>query len=356
MDVVGFIEGPMLWVAFLTLFAGISARTAFQIYAFIVNGMSGKRKNGYLLIALVSSLFPFHKAALEKSFYTITWYVFHIFLFVVPIWFSGHIWLWEESRFEWAWAALSDDWADWMTIAVLMLSAFCLLRRTFWPQARAESSYKNYVLIIMSALPFLTGYFYTHSTLDSVKLFRDNMMTFHIVSAEILLIMIPFLYLRVRIDARKCIGCASCTVCCPVGSLQIEDRESIRMFTYTRGRCITCGSCVVTCPEKAVHLQHEFGLRRLFKLARPELANEVELGVCGQCGNWYAPELALKKITLTAGIENINLCPSCKKAMLAVRFFDLAECTRKTATACGSNSARPAIENMGSDITAMHPD
>jgi len=55
---------------------------------------------------------PFHKAVVKKPIQAILRYVFHLCMFIVPIWFSGHIVLWSESKFEWEWVELPDACAD----------------------------------------------------------------------------------------------------------------------------------------------------------------------------------------------------------------------------------------------------
>jgi nitrate reductase gamma subunit len=119
-------------------------------------------------------------------------YLFHICLIVVPIWLAGHISLWEESRFGWSWSSLPDKWADWMTLLVFAIAIYFILRRALSPDLRIITTFADYLLIAVTVLPFLTGYFLTHGTLDSIKFLGDNMRLFHVLSAELMLILIPF--------------------------------------------------------------------------------------------------------------------------------------------------------------------
>ena len=56
----------------------------------------------YILITFGRWLLPLNKDVVKNPIFTTLGYVFHICLIVVPIWLSGHIRLWEESRFEWS--------------------------------------------------------------------------------------------------------------------------------------------------------------------------------------------------------------------------------------------------------------
>ena len=194
MDLYLFVEGPLLWIAFLVFIIGSLLRAAVFVVAstkkdkIIYQHFSWK----YALGTIGRWLLPANKSVSKNPVFSILGYIFHICLIVVPIWFSGHIYLWEESRFEWSWAPIPDWLADWMTIVLLAIALFFLLRRIFSADIRLISGFADYLLIIVTALPFLTGYFLTHGTLDSVEFLGNNMTLIHMLSGELMLILIPF--------------------------------------------------------------------------------------------------------------------------------------------------------------------
>ena len=194
MDFNSFVEGPFLWIVFLTFIAAIIVRLAFFFYAIIKNGRHKDFRLFYSLADFSRLFLPFHKAITGKPFYTILRYLFHICLIVVPVWFIGHIALWEESRLEWTWSSLPDGWIDWMTLLVLGLAAYFLIRRIISKDLRMNSSVTDYCVIVITALPFLTGYFLTHATLDSIVFFSNNMWNIHIISGGTMIIMAAFLF------------------------------------------------------------------------------------------------------------------------------------------------------------------
>ena len=111
MDFYSFVNGPLIWVAFLVFTVGLLTRLAF-FFSAVVRDNGGKDQGwGYYLITFGRSLLPFHRAAPKKPVYAGLRYVFHICLFAVPIWLSGHIVLWSESRLEWDWAHMGR-WDD----------------------------------------------------------------------------------------------------------------------------------------------------------------------------------------------------------------------------------------------------
>ncbi|MCG6879949.1 MAG: nitrate reductase [Deltaproteobacteria bacterium] len=194
MDFYTFVEGPLLWIAFMVFIIGSLLRVAMFLVSstkkdkIIYQHFSWK----YVFATLFRWLLPINKSVAKNPIYSILGYIFHICLVVVPIWLAGHIYLWEESRFEWSWTPIPDWLADWMTIILLFIALFFLLRRIFSADIRLLSGFADYLLLVVTALPFLTGYFLSHGTLDSIGFLGDNMTLIHMLSGELMLILIPF--------------------------------------------------------------------------------------------------------------------------------------------------------------------
>ncbi|MCP4667465.1 MAG: nitrate reductase [Deltaproteobacteria bacterium] len=194
MDFFSFVEGPLLWVAFITFIAG----SLFRVALFL--SISRKKDKiiyqhfrwKYVFATFGRWLLPLNRDVSKNPVFTILAYVFHICLVIVPIWLSGHITLWEESRFEWSWTSIPDDLADWMTLIFLGIALFFLIRRIFSADIRLISTFSDYLLLVVTALPFLSGYFLTHGTLDHVAFLGDNMQLIHMLTGELMLILIPF--------------------------------------------------------------------------------------------------------------------------------------------------------------------
>ena len=110
----------------------------------------------YVLATFGRWVLPLNKDVTKNPIFVTLAYVFHICLIVVPIWCSGHITLWEESRFEWSWSAIPDGLADWMTIVFLATALFLLLRRIIAADIRFLSTFSDYLLIVVTASPFIS--------------------------------------------------------------------------------------------------------------------------------------------------------------------------------------------------------
>lgn len=193
MDFYSFVEGPLLWIAFLTFLIGTILRIVFFVTAArkMDKPMFQYFSWKYVLATLGRWLLPVNKDVAKNPVFMPLVYIFHICLIVVPIFLAGHVTLWEESRFEWSWATLPDAWADWMTLILIAISIFFFLRRLLSANIRLLSTLSDYLLIVVTVLPFVTGYFLAHGTLDSTAFLGDNMTLIHMLSGELMLILIP---------------------------------------------------------------------------------------------------------------------------------------------------------------------
>ena len=115
------------WRSFVS---GRGVRTSWPMarFRFFVNIFHRRLFSGrsiwHRFVTLFGVFAPFHRAALKKPVYTTIRYAFHACIFIVSIGFSGHVYLWEESRFECYWTPLPDEWADRLTIFVVFVCAF----------------------------------------------------------------------------------------------------------------------------------------------------------------------------------------------------------------------------------------
>ena len=329
MTIESFVEGPLSWIVFSIFFLGILFRFLMFVFATFKSKKNKPANWKYTAATFGRFLLPLHKTFIKKPIYTTLRYIFHICMIIVPVGLAGHIILVESSSLGLSWVALPDTWADGLTITFIVLAVIFLIRRIVLPGIRKKSAPFDYIFIVVCLLPFLSGYFLSHGTLDSIPFFYNNMLTIHILSAEIMILMTVFLFLRSRLDKKKCTGCASCELNCPTGTLESVDKGKQRIFSYAHYQCISCGECIQTCPENAAELRHEVGPVRFFQILSKQEIQSVDLRTCERCGQFYAPEPQLEKMGKTVPHEYINFCPSCKKSNLASTFRQFSPKVKK---------------------------
>lgn len=330
MDFESFVEGPLLWIVFLLFAIVVTARFAFFFVAVIRSTKNKEPKVPYVLKILGRFLGPYHMSVPKKPLYALLRYVFHFCLVAIPVWLGGHVVLWTESRLEWDWLSLPDTWADAMTWVFLALALFFMIRRLFFKEIRGNSSFRDYAIIIITALPFMTGYFLTHGSVDQIGFLSAHIRTIHVLCGEAMILMAAFLFCRTWMNPNKCTGCAACELACPTGTIESRDEEKYRIFNYSHYQCICCASCVNTCPEGAAELRHQFSLPRFFQLIHKYEIRKAQLQECERCGAFFAPEPQMDKAKITFPDKDyLRFCPNCRKVNMGDVFHMLSPWHRK---------------------------
>jgi nitrate reductase gamma subunit len=114
-------------------------------------------------------------------------YVFHFGLLATIVLFVPHI---EVIRgvFGVSWPGLPGPLVDVLTVASLVALILLLVHRFYSPVKRLLSGIDDYLSWVLTFLPLLTGYLAFHHLLLEYTL----MLAVHIISVELLLVILPF--------------------------------------------------------------------------------------------------------------------------------------------------------------------
>jgi nitrate reductase gamma subunit len=183
------LRGPLVWIAFLVFIGG----SIYKVREMILLAKNEKVVMPYISLKLtLRSLFhwliPFNSVNWRlRPIITIVTFLFHIGLVFTPIFLVAHNVLIHES---WgiSWWTLSESLADIMTMIVIGSCIFFFLRRIFAPEVRFVTFANDYVILAISFLPFITGFFAYHQWLLPNK----TMVILHMLFGEMMLIAIPF--------------------------------------------------------------------------------------------------------------------------------------------------------------------
>lgn len=189
-DVYEFVRGPLLWVSLIVFIGG-------SLYRFISMYALAKKKDAliftywswkYALRSILHWIIPFASTNMRaRPVMTIMTFLFHIGLFVAPIFLTAHLVLLDES---WgiSWPALPDLAADIITLVVIAGAAFFLARRKLLPEVKYVTSESDYAILAIVAAPFITGFLAYHQLIVDYKI----LLILHILAGEIMLAAIPF--------------------------------------------------------------------------------------------------------------------------------------------------------------------
>ena len=183
-----FLRGPLVFIAFSVFVGGVLLRlitigllakqekVVFPMY----NLKYGARSLLHWLIPFAATNMRMHPAMTVVSF------AFHACLLLTPLLAMGHAVLWEES---WgvSWWSLPPLFADLMTLVVIAGGLFFLARRISAPEVRNVSYGSDYLILLLVVSPFVTGFVAHQQWLPG-----EAMVTLHIISGALWLMLIPF--------------------------------------------------------------------------------------------------------------------------------------------------------------------
>jgi len=191
-----FVRGPLMWLSSIIFIFGIIYRT---VQLFILTrkketvlvtkkkikksspkDYSSEEKKFELLLAFQNSLLGKNPVMAIVSF------IFHTCLFIAPIFAAGHaLSLYESWGFSFI--SLPDNFIDLLTIIFLACILFFLIRRIVIPRVKSISTPYDYLLLFITAAPFITGFYAYHQYFD-----YKTVITLHILAGELMLIVMPF--------------------------------------------------------------------------------------------------------------------------------------------------------------------
>ena len=184
-----FVSGPLAWVAFILFFGGI-------LYQLVSRALLAKKKDPYVyeywsffyaLRSIVHWIFPFGSTnSRKRPVLTIVTFVFHLCIFIAPLFLFAHVSLIYEALGI-SWWFMPDGVADILTLVVIGACVFFLIRRLIQPDVKYLSTPTDFILLGLVAAPFVTGYWAYHQWPGN-----EFMTILHMFSAEVLLVAIPF--------------------------------------------------------------------------------------------------------------------------------------------------------------------
>ncbi len=189
------IQGPLIWISFIIFAAGLIVQTCRYAMMTKINGnpppipekeipklktQSKWERFFYKLAFLKLSVIGFNPLLVAISL------VFHFCLLLTPLFLLAHNVL-LENFLGFGLPSFSSQTTHLLTGIVLACGFFFLLRRIILRRVRAITTFNDYLILALALAPFLTGF------LAHQNLFNYNILIIiHILSCELLLIMIPF--------------------------------------------------------------------------------------------------------------------------------------------------------------------
>ncbi len=184
-----FLTGPGLWITFVIFIGGLILRL---VYLF---GLSRGRDRvfynhmsiSWAMKSILRWLIPLGSASLRSQpAFSLVFFIFHGCLLGVPLFLLAHNMLWDEV-FGVSLLSMREYLADVFTFIFIGCAIFLFARRRLRPEVRILTTFWDYALLVLTTLPFATGFLASHQWGH-----YEVTLMIHVLSAEILLIIIPF--------------------------------------------------------------------------------------------------------------------------------------------------------------------
>jgi len=124
----------------------------------------------------------------NRLIFSLTTFSFHAAILIVPVFLAGHIALWEEAAGI-SWWAIPNRLADALTLVAVAMAIALVIERATARDTRSLSRFGDYVLPLLVALPFASGFCLMHPGINPLPF--DVMMLVHVMSGNLLLVLIP---------------------------------------------------------------------------------------------------------------------------------------------------------------------
>lgn len=184
-------RGPFFRFAFAIMVLGL-LRHGVLVSASIIKAImrASDRNIPYktVLKATFSWLFPINKLQ-DEAFYSVTSILFHVGIVLVPLFYASHIILWERG-IGLSWIALPRITADLLTLLTILTATVLFLVRIVDRDVRVLSRFQDFVLLPLIIIPFISGFFASHPVFSPIN--YDSLILIHVISADILMLLIPF--------------------------------------------------------------------------------------------------------------------------------------------------------------------
>lgn len=191
-ETLDFAMGPLFRASILVMILGLARLVLLRTIAIV----RARRRTpprpvpwGQVATSVVDWLVPVRHVMRTSPVFNIISILYHVALILTPLFLANHVLLVERSTGI-AWPALGAAAADTFTLAALVTTALLLGFRLFNRTSRQMSAGGDYLLLLLLALPFASGWLATHP--GGAPFRYESLMLVHVLGAELIFVLIPF--------------------------------------------------------------------------------------------------------------------------------------------------------------------
>lgn len=186
-----FAKGPLFAVTFLIMILGLARQVVLQAYFLGVRKGRRLKQVPWRSVArdALSWAVPARHIEPGNRIFSLASYVMHIGILVVPLFLLDHVILWQ-GFLGLRLPAIGKGTADTLTLLTIGCVVLLLAFRTLSTRHRLVSRGSDYLLLALILVPFLSGYLASHPGANPLP--WHVMMLIHLLSSELLFVLMPF--------------------------------------------------------------------------------------------------------------------------------------------------------------------
>ena len=182
--------GPLFAVSFLVMVLGLARHVLLQLCLVATKAAALRRVRWRQAVAdSLGWIVPVRHLVPGTLILSLTSILFHVGVILVPIFLPDHVALWEAFLGV-GLPSIGRGLADVLTILTIGCLAVLFGYRLLITRSRALSRTSDYAILILIAVPFVSGYLAAHPGVNPLP--WRSMMLIHVLGAEALLLAVPF--------------------------------------------------------------------------------------------------------------------------------------------------------------------
>ncbi len=186
-----FVKGPLFAFTFLIMILGLIRHFIIQFYSILIS--KGKRLKNVswknIFSDMSSWIIPIKHLIKGTVLFSTVSFIFHVTVILVAVFFIDHITLWEEYLGIYL-PSIGRAIADVLTLIAIGSILILIGCRVFVKRQREMSKRSDYILLVLILIPILFGFFAGHPAFNPFS--WNTSMFIHVLSADILFVVIPF--------------------------------------------------------------------------------------------------------------------------------------------------------------------
>ena len=193
MDVViDLLKGPVFRFSVAIVILGLSRHVVLSALGFFrARSRAGFKEIEFssVLTRTLGTLNPLRYVMGGRWLYTTMSVLFHVGLIIVPLFYLGHIRLWE-SGLGIGWPGIPNALADVLTLLTIATGVGLIAGRALFKDSRGMSRTQDWILPPLIVIAFLTGFLLAHPGSNPLDLKITTLL--HLSVSNLLLIITPF--------------------------------------------------------------------------------------------------------------------------------------------------------------------